>query len=528
MTQYSFQAGAPAAAKPLLEAVANSLKQADPKTAAAKCRPLIERFPKLAEAHFMVGLTATELKDLPNAIRGLKMALTINRQYTAAWIQLARVFAMAGAFDDSQKALQQALDLKPQAAPLLDMVATVYALLGLTQQSYNWVCKARDAFNEAGGVPVAIKLNVARAAGFMGQTDEARAALNDSIDDPVHGPEALWMRARLKGANATRELQAIEDTLKRPDLNAQQSAWLFSAQGSLLEQVGDYTAAWQSFSHAADAKRTTRQYSLQDDLKGLQQLQEAFSDDWWQQNGTDTADGSEGPIFIIGLPRTGSTLLEQMIGSHSAVEALGELQQWPVLVRNTLRERGRLKATPPDKLGTAYLETVAYRRRDKPFFTDKLPTNFRYAPLIAAALPQARIIHIRRHPLDASVAIYKHMFADAYPWSYDLDELAEYYCAYHKLMDHYRAIMGPRLIEISYEELVKNPASHISNLLNRLGLPEEEGVLNFKASSVPVTTASAAQVREKPHSRSVDRWKMYQEGLTEVIKSLEHAQIPFT
>ena len=234
---------------------------------------------------------------------------------------------------------------------------------------------------------------------------------------------------------------------------------------------------------------------------------------------------------ILGMPRTGSTLLELGLSGHPDVEPLGELQTFGQSVVEVVRRRAAgppmskavlIEASakiPPEAFGRTYLEGVAPLRQGRAAFTDKLPLNFLYVGLIARALPTARIIHMVRDPLDTCLGCYRTLFDEAYPFSYDLAELGTYYRAYYELMAHWTEALGPRLIEVAYERLVADPSGEVERLVQRLGLWPAAGAFQGD-DATPVMTASASQVREKVHDRSVGLARRYEERLGPLLAAL--------
>ena len=220
--------------------------------------------------------------------------------------------------------------------------------------------------------------------------------------------------------------------------------------------------------------------------------------------------GYEGddPVFIVGLPRSGTTLAERIVGSHSAVRSAGELGAFPAELRKTTSPTGTIDSTA---LGLGYSRAA----RQNPAllahrFIDKFPGNYLNCGAIHAALPTARIIAVRRNPMDSCFALYKAHFAGSYRFSYDLEEMADYYAAFDRLMAHWRAVLpAEAFLEIAYEDIVADPQRQSRAILAFLGLPWEEDVLRFHESSNPATTASAVQVRRPIYASSVGKWLNY-------------------
>ena len=242
------------------------------------------------------------------------------------------------------------------------------------------------------------------------------------------------------------------------------------------------------------------------------------------------------PIFVLGQPRTGTTLIERIITSHSQVHSAGELQQFGLSIRRLAQIPNPRRFSPelfqaaaalnPRQLGTAYLQSTQRMRGKTPRFVDKLPVNYMNIGLILAALPNARIVHLVRGAMDACFASYKQLFADAYLHSYDQQEMARHHVRYRRLMGHWRREFPGRIINVSYEDTARDVEPHARGLIDALGLPWEDACLEFHTSSQGVATASAVQVREPAHTRSIGRWRRYENELQPMVRILEAAGVP--
>jgi hypothetical protein len=258
-------------------------------------------------------------------------------------------------------------------------------------------------------------------------------------------------------------------------------------------------------------------------------LTEAFTADWL--NGAKPGNLDASPIFVLGQPRTGTTLIEQIISSHSDVTSAGELPQFGLSIRalSKVKDPTKLSADTvrasahiePEKLGRAYLQATRPMRGTTPHFVDKLPNNFLHIPLILKALPNARIVHLTRNPMDTCFANYKQLFARAFPHSYDQAEMARHYIRYANLMAHWRTEFPGRFLDISYEDTVSDLEANARKLIAFLGLDWQDKCLNFQQNQEAVATASMIQVREKVHTRSVGRWRNYEHQLAVMRATLE-------
>lgn len=500
--------------------------------AAGLCRDILQRDPALAEGHYLAGLIAGQQGQLQVAGRAFAEALVRDPAHAGARVQLARVRVSQGRFAEAVAEADRAAGGSLRNPLLQDVLGTVYSQVGLQDRALPLLQQAATARPDS----PRFQANLAACLGFLGQRDAAAAALGRACAH-ARGRDLArchWQLAMLQRAPDETHIAAMGTLLEAQAADPQSVAYYAYAMGKEYEDLESWASAWRQFEAGAAAGRRLHSWDASGDEDMFAALQQTLDANWLGRRQATAAQGA-GRMFIVGLPRTGTTLLEQVLAAHSQVATAGELQQLPLVLKRLtgVRSPAQLDAAivsagaglDMQELGAAYLEAVRFLPVDGSLVIDKLPHNFLYLGFVAAALPSARIIHLRRDPLDACFAIYKQLFAGAYTFSYSLDAIARYYVGYHRLMQHWRELLGPRLIEVRYEALATQLEETAGAALAALGLALEPACLEFYRSGGAVATASASQVREPVHTRSIGRWRRYAAQLEPLRRQLEAAGI---
>ncbi len=412
----------------------------------------------------------------------------------------------------------------------IEILVTILSGCMVPEAAYP-LCKrsiALDPYNAAAHRRLALTCRL------IGKFDEAVEAADVALRFDSQDYEMIGLRSNLRTVTAednhVSELEAMLSAGCRNALGAARVAYSLAKE---CEDVGEYERSFQFLEAGAAFKRQNMKYAVEEDLKTFRNLQEVFTAEALAgaDKGFDTAE----PIFILGLPRTGSTLVERIISSHSAVHAAGELQHFSAAMMEEVRKLGPLAdradlvrkslQTDPLAVGRRYLDRTRPFTGHTPRFIDKLPLNFLSIGLIHLALPKAKIIHVRRTPLDTCYAAYKFLFNEAYAWSYDLGDVAQYYIGYRQLMEHWRTVLPGRIIDVAYEEMVEDLDGEARRLVGDLGLDWEPACLDFHENTAAAMTGSAVQVRQKIYSSSVGRWRNYEAQLKPLADALEAAGI---
>lgn len=504
-----------------------ALEAGRPRRAAGHCRDILVRAPKTVQAHFLVGLIALETDDRRNAIHAFGSVTRLDAAHSAAWAHLARLFVLGGQASRADRALREAVRHRSGDPIVQDLIGTVFSLLGEQHQARAWYARA------VRGKPTGSqsRVNLANALVFLGDSDAAVAELETVLHQSPRHAQAHWVLASARRARDRAHVDVMARLVSERGLPPRAAAFLHYAIGKELEDLEEWPDAFEAFSRGATARRKTIEYDEAREAAAFRAAEAAFTPEWFAGAKTGVPDDS--PIFVVGQPRTGTTLVERVIASHSAAHSAGELQQFGLSIRRlapaplggrfdvTLVESAA--KTAPASLGAEYLRATERSRGATPRFVDKLPTNYLYLPLIAKALPNAKIVHLVRDPRDACFAVFKQLFANAYPHSYDQREMANHFVRYHHMMSTWRKRFAGTFHDIHYEDLVADFETEARRLIEYLELPWEDACLRFYEHGGPVATASAAQVREPAHTRSVGRWRKYGQRLQPMLDILTAA-----
>ncbi|MEQ9464582.1 MAG: sulfotransferase [Haliea sp.] len=508
----------------LLEQAAAALHRGDLRQAQLLCQRALRAQPRQARGWMLAAKLAQASADYDSQCSAAARAAALEPGNIGIQLGYAEALVLAGQLDQA-RSLVAALEPRTQTAADWAALGRFY----LSAADYAAAVAAyRRAAALAPGDPAA-QANLASTLAIIGADREAEQLLDrllaqDPLDADSHYNRATLRRVA-KGDNHIAEMTAALQ-MGPPD-----EAPLCHALAKEYEDCGDFARAWSYLERGARARRQRLSYRVERDEQSMADIAQYFDARWLQQQRRGEA--VPGPIFVLGLPRSGTTLVDRMLASHSQVASLGEINDFALaLVRaagpHASRRELMAQASRADMsaLGRDYRSTTAQYGAQARYLVDKTPLNFLYLGIIVAALPGARILHLRRHPVATCHALYKTLFRMACPFSYDLGDLARYYLAYQRLLDHWRQVVAAdSWLEVDYEALVAAPEDQLRRMLAACDLPWESACLDFHSNPAPVATASAAQVRQPVHTRSVDLWRHYSAGLSPLIEQLQHAGI---
>jgi len=500
----------------------------------------------------MIGIAEAMLaNDLPRAEAALRERLRSQPRDVAAIRLMAELAARIGRLSDSEALLRRALDLAPaftaargnlatvlykqkrfgEAAAVLDEVLAEDPANPANRNLRAAALSHTGDYAEALGIysellesfPDHAKLwmSYGHILKTVGRQDESIAAYHRALAIEPHLGEVWWSLANLKTVRfGDDDLAAMEQAIGEPGLSPEHRLHLHFALGKALEERRAFEASYGHYTAGNHLRSKELGYDPAETTALVDATIVRFTPALLaatEGRGCPAPD----PIFILGLPRAGSTLIEQILATHSRIEGTMELPDIPSIAMRESQAAGlgrrhwpeALTALEPARLaelGEEYLErTRVQRKTDKPFFIDKLPNNWAYVGFIAAILPGARIIDARRHPLDCCFSNYKQHFARGQAFTYDLDHIGRYYADYVRAMDHYDRVMPGRVLRVIHEDLLDDPETQVRRLLGYLDVEFEPGCLDFHRNTRAVRTASSEQVRRPINRDGVGQWRPF-------------------
>jgi tetratricopeptide (TPR) repeat protein len=492
-------------------------------------RELVSRHPSNPEGFFFLGMAEKAAQRTAASVDAFEKCLQLDGNRFDAGMELASQYAKSFRNDEALALLQRYSNSISQSPWYLDMAGTIYTGMGKAAAATPMFERAASLQSDA----LFFQSHLAANYVFVGKIDAAKDIYRSLLATNPNHQRNHYSLSRLERAVNRDHVNQMKAVLQRENKPESQNVFLYYALGKELEDLESWDEAMDFYLKGARAVKSVLNYRVADDEALIQQIIDSCSTDWYQEKMRSVDSGAyhKKPIFLVGLPRTGTTLAERILSGHSKIESIGETHYFEMVMKTTSGLAPSAKMTPQvilsaidadaGGLGQRYLDRVRYLWGDKELFIEKLPKNHLYLGFIAAAFPDAPIVWLRRNPMDACLAMFKQLFTGVYEFTYDFDDLARYYRMYDRLYAHWKAVLGDRIIEIEYENLVSDLPGETANVLARMGLGYEQACIEFDENTAPSTTASAVQVREKVHSKSVLKWKNFARHLEPLRSRLE-------
>ena len=447
--------------------------------------------PKDAEAHFTLGLALKELGQTQKAIKCFEQALNLRPDYVDARIKLAQVLGELGRAEEALVQLEKVVDLRPDE----------------TQAHISLAVTLRE----------------------LGHAELAIARLEQHLSTKPKCGELYYHIAMLQPKQEL--VPAIEKLISDPGLPNRDAIYCQLALGNIYQGGKSFDQAFSHFQKANTQYRETFSYDLKETTQFVDRLIDVYCQRFFQGK-RKYGSASQLPVFILGMPRSGSTLVEQIISSHDLVHGAGEIEAIPTITRAIARQLEHANPYPEcmslfdgemaEEFSARYLQELALHSSTAKRITDKMPGNFFRVGLIKALFPDARIIHCQRNRLDTCISIFLNFFPDL-KWSFELTELGNYYLDYQRLMSHWHSLFPGEIFDVQYEDLVLDQEKVSRQLIDYLGLEWDKKCLDFHNNERDVRTHSNIQVRQPMYKNSINRWKHYESHLQPLIEVLQHA-----
>ena len=486
--------------------------------AAERLREVLAIEPGHAVAHANFGTTLCDLGRYREAEQALRRAIELKATCSGAYLSLGRLLRSRGEFWPAETALRRAIKQDPRNPEAL-------VELGFTLSMQARLSDARSCFEKA----QRLKPRDAGALGGFGwlamldgRFEEAARHYRDALEADPKRATARSALAYLRPMTAADQdwFEGVEQALA-DGVSVFEEAKLRFALGKYFDDVGKYSRAFEQYKRANELQKgLAAPYNSADRTKFVDDMIRVYTRESFAQI-AESASASEKPVFVVGMMRSGTSLVEQIIASHSDAVGAGELEFWGMTMH---KHQQSLRSVPPDgamtrKLAAAYLEILGRQSSEALRVVDKATFNSDFLGLIHCVFPKARMLYLRRDPLDTCLSCYFQDFANMASFTLDLSDLAHYYREHHRLIEHWRTVL-PRdvFLEVPYAELVADQEGWTRRIIEFLGLPWDQKALEFQNTRRPVLTASAWQVRQKVYTSSVGRWKHYEKFIGPLLK----------
>jgi tetratricopeptide (TPR) repeat protein len=518
----------------LLNTAHLALAERDYQQAHSLATKVLQENPRTADAFFIMALIAHQHGNVTKAEDIVSRALKFDSDNINYLLFQTQCLLEMNQHERAKQRVASLSQRELKSAHQNDTLGVLHTRLGQHSSALKYFNRACELTSDN----VDFHYNRASCLQFSGRFEEAETAYERAIAlQPTHFRSHSALSQLRRQSEQNNHLDRLEAVWSELNEDAQARLHVGHALAKEYEDLGKYQ---QSIQYLKEAKRLKRQQLTVDghDEKLFDAIQNLSQDIPKDSNPIGCT--SDEPIFIVGMPRTGTTLIERILSSHSTVKSAGELANFSLLVKRqlgtsspwvldteTIEQSNRLDF---QKLGNDYLESTRHLTGNSAHFIDKMPLNFMYVPLIARALPNAKIICLRRNPMDTCLSNFRQLFSTGfsyYNYAYSLTDTAEFYIRFHKLIARFAADLGERFYQVHYESVVADPKTEIQNLLQYCELPWQDQCLNFQDNAAPVATASSVQVRQKIYNTAIQRWRHYEPWLGDVKTLLERQGINY-
>ena len=493
-------------------------------------REILSDDPNNVDALRLLALLASRTGAVDQAINMLENCTKIAPDYALAWENLAKMYRQKDDPDSLQKAafcFRKATELRPNWAE-------GWAGLGTMQTRSSQHKEGIESYKKSIELKAnqpRVHLSLGHVYKTTGNQEACISSYNEAISFDNNFGEAYWSLANLKTYKFSgEEISSMEKKIELTEVPEREKVHFLFSLGKAFEDMGNYDESFEYYKRGNDLNRGRTTYDPKAIEALSERLKQFFTEERFHEN-KDFGDNSNSPIFIVGLPRSGSTLIEQILASHSKIEGTMELPNIMNIARklgNSTKDRTAypeviesLQGSDLTDLGKSFIDETQFLRTGKQYFIDKMPNNFSHIGLIKLILPNAKVIDARRNPMDTCFSCFKQLFARGQAFTYDLSEIARYYVNYVNLMDHWDKVLPGYVFKVQHEDLINNQEGVTRDLIDFCEVDFESSTLEFYKTKRAVKTASSEQVRQPINTKGVNQWKNYEAHLKDLKFHLE-------
>ena len=506
--------------------ILNYFKAKDYISAEVKAKKLIKKFPNFQALYNLLGLCLQSQKKFQEAIKYYKIAIQNNPNFFVAINNLGLTYYNMYDLKNAQHYYERAIEINPKFTHPISNLGNVKKELNNYEEAIKCYKLALSIDNKL----YIVIHNLGMAYQALGKFEESKKYFESVLkinSKFTRADRSLSMSLKYDINNP--HLKIMKNKIKDQSLNDFQKIELHFGLGKAYEDIKNYKKSFENYKLGNKIKRDSIKYQLNDDVKLFENIKNSFSSIDFQ-NLENIGNKSNKMIFILGMPRSGTTLVEQIIANHKSVYGAGELRDLTQIIRKNFLVNNKIKF--PEKfnikdqnffsnMGTKYLENLDRYNTNKNYITDKAPLNFKWIGLVKLILPKSKIIHCTRDPKDTCLSLFKNFFEGELNFSYNLEEAAKYYKLYQNLMEFWKQLLPDFIYDISYEKLVENQEFESKKLLDFCNLDWDKNCLTFYRNKRGIVTASFAQARKPIYKNSVKSWQNYKNELLPMFKILE-------